>query len=482
VRTQRLDWSPKARQGRSRLYNLEPIGVGDAEVEAATSYIARLADAHCVRTQVLVVREILPRLGRSYLSKPTNGSVSAFWGKSNHTLNGTQALARDLIAVLATLTGRPDLRALTMLTWSDILPTRGLLRSHRAWCPACYGAWRATGSILYEPLLWSLATVTACPQHRRILSISCRCCGAGRTQSQLARNAHPGYCAECGSWLGVDPEADPCPDEIINPEEVHRQRWIRDNVGALLAAAPRLSEPPSRLRMAQAIATCVDGVTGGNAASFAALLEVPKNTLWGWQTGHVLPHLEALVDVTRRLDMSLPHLLIDEMPPTGSISTSSSQSYRQGRAPARCFDPSAARKALEAALVTQGPPPSMLAVARDSGWDARIMRRHFPGSCRQVSARYQAYQEERGRHTMDEIGDQVSRAVIQLFEAGVYPTQSRVERLMGRGGVFRHPSVRAVRVATLQRLGIDVHSIPDAPVGEPTGARSRRASALGVAG
>jgi hypothetical protein len=37
----------------SRLYPLEPIGVGTPLVESLTGYIARLAEAHCVSTGVL---------------------------------------------------------------------------------------------------------------------------------------------------------------------------------------------------------------------------------------------------------------------------------------------------------------------------------------------------------------------------------------------------------------------------------------------
>lgn len=454
---QRAGWSSKtSRIGkRSRLYNLEPVGIGTSEVEAATGYVARLADAHCVRTQALVTREILPHLDRRSLSKTTNGSVSAFWDKSNHTLNGTQGLARDLVAVLGALTARPELGALTLLTWADVLPTRGLLRAHRAWCPACYGMWRAAGLVVYEPLLWSLAVVTACPRHRRRLSMCCRRCGDGRTQPQLARNTRPGHCSECGGWLGVDPEAQLDADEVVVPEDLDRQRWVRENVGVLLAAAPHLSAPVPRARVAQAFATCVDGMTDGNAAALAALLNVPKNTLWGWQTGQVLPHLDALIDVCRRLHVSLPRFLLDEATPVGSISVSLAGSSRQTRATAQRFDVEVARGALESALAVDVPPPSTLAVARRLGGDVRIMRRHLPELCRQVSARYKAYEVERGRHALNEIGTEITEAVILLHEARVYPTQRRVERVTGKPGVFRHPSVRAVRVMTLQRLGID---------------------------
>ena len=54
---------------RSRLYPLVPVGVGTPYTESLTSYITRLADAHCVTTKVLVLRELFPRLNKLYLQR-----------------------------------------------------------------------------------------------------------------------------------------------------------------------------------------------------------------------------------------------------------------------------------------------------------------------------------------------------------------------------------------------------------------------------
>src|SRR2546429_97758 len=44
---------------RSRLYNLEPIGVGTAKVECLTSYISRLAEQHCLSTFAMLCEDEL---------------------------------------------------------------------------------------------------------------------------------------------------------------------------------------------------------------------------------------------------------------------------------------------------------------------------------------------------------------------------------------------------------------------------------------
>ena len=55
---------------RSRLYSLEPVGMGTPHVESLTSYIARLAEAHCVTPRILIEREI--SLLREKYSKQKN--------------------------------------------------------------------------------------------------------------------------------------------------------------------------------------------------------------------------------------------------------------------------------------------------------------------------------------------------------------------------------------------------------------------------
>src|SRR3982074_3360598 len=58
-------WAPalEAPPPRSRLYSLEPIGIGTPEVESLSSYLNRLAQAHCVTVSALIAHELLPHIG-----------------------------------------------------------------------------------------------------------------------------------------------------------------------------------------------------------------------------------------------------------------------------------------------------------------------------------------------------------------------------------------------------------------------------------
>ena len=138
---------------RSHLYPLKPIGIETPQVESLTSYISRLAEAHCLPMRKLVLHIILPLYGKSYLpSGAEDSNITAFW-KDSSAFNGTSTSAGELVGVLERLTNRDNLRFLTMLPWAEALSCRYLTRRTKAWCPFCYQEWQEEGRPIYDPLL-----------------------------------------------------------------------------------------------------------------------------------------------------------------------------------------------------------------------------------------------------------------------------------------------------------------------------------------
>src|SRR3954470_10698817 len=54
---------------RSRLFSLEPIGVGTRLVESLTGYVARLAEAHHLSVAILFGYELAPLACKEYLRR-----------------------------------------------------------------------------------------------------------------------------------------------------------------------------------------------------------------------------------------------------------------------------------------------------------------------------------------------------------------------------------------------------------------------------
>jgi hypothetical protein len=195
---------------RSRLYSLPPIGLGTPYVESLTSYITRLAEAHCVPPRELMVREVLPNIEASFKKKYSRGTLSAkrFHPEVTQTFNGSGKLAGLLVQALNSLTSRSDLQFLTMLPWSSVLLRDGNLRTGRAWCPKCYEEWQKKQMAVYEPLLWSLRAVTVCPLHEQVLHSRCPFEDCRGILPALAPQARPGMCSRCGRWLGISLRAE----------------------------------------------------------------------------------------------------------------------------------------------------------------------------------------------------------------------------------------------------------------------------------
>src|SRR5260370_8680003 len=125
---------------RSTLYAPAPIGGGTAFGGGWTSYLARLAEAHCVYPGVLLQQMIVPLM----TELETQGSETGehpLWrrdGSGSHLINVTGPRAHSALYALEMLTLRTDLRALALTALTERLPIRGLTRNTLAWWPASY--------------------------------------------------------------------------------------------------------------------------------------------------------------------------------------------------------------------------------------------------------------------------------------------------------------------------------------------------------
>jgi hypothetical protein len=106
---------------RSRLYHLEPIGIGTPYVESLTGYVQRIAHEHCVTVRRLTITEIAPLMGKE--AKLLDESISKVFGtgRDRTAFNGTGLMATNLVGAMSALTGRLDLRYLTLLPWAQVI-------------------------------------------------------------------------------------------------------------------------------------------------------------------------------------------------------------------------------------------------------------------------------------------------------------------------------------------------------------------------
>ena len=98
---------------RSRLYQIEPLGIGTPATECFTSYLARLAQSHCLRVGNLLLDYVLPYL-RGTGNDP-HRQYRCFALSRMKTAQSADVLAQDLVSALSALTFNQQIRWTTLL-------------------------------------------------------------------------------------------------------------------------------------------------------------------------------------------------------------------------------------------------------------------------------------------------------------------------------------------------------------------------------
>ncbi|WP_445636793.1 TniQ family protein [Nostoc sp. DSM 114161] len=312
---------------RSDLYSLEPIGVGTPYIESLTSYITRLAEAHCVPTGRLISAVIISPYREEDLSNTKQKNTYNLIGSPQHhrALNGIGIIANRLIDALESLTLRSDLRFLTMATWSEVISNRSLFRPSRAWCPICYEEWRETGKLIYEPLIWGLELVKICPIHYQFLQILCPHCG--KKLLSLEWHSRPGYCSKCQKWLGINSKLQFSINNVLSEEELFSQQSAIYNIKELITNAPEFLFPVNKERIKNFLTTLIKNFFNGNLQLFVNDIGISYVTVYKWYKGTTVPEISSILKISNFLGISLSDFLIKELNAVNF--TSFTQKYKQ---------------------------------------------------------------------------------------------------------------------------------------------------------
>jgi hypothetical protein len=428
---------------RSQLYPLPPRGLHTPLVESLSSYVCRLAHEHHVYPGTLIRYLIAPLIAKPYLVTGRSSSISGFLRLAT-PINGNSIMAQDWVRALTALTLRHDLRQLTLLAWSEALSERGLLQKTRHWCPACYAAWKEAHVPIYEPLLWMIEGVSACPVHRCALETHCPRCQ--QESSWLAWRARPGYCLLCGAWLGGAAAA---LGGTGGQERVRIAEWA----GAVFVYAATMTSPVPRVSFTTALASLVSRRMQGNVAAFARRVSVPKTTMWELAAGTFPPQLPLLLRLCLHLQVSLLDLLTGEGESTSAtLEPLPPPVERAMPHPRRVFEVDQIRRQLEAILAdTTSEPRSLRAVARDLGYPPKTLDTHLHDLCQAITRRYQAYRSAKGVERVETLRQQIRTAARELHAQGISLTYQHVGAALGAPGCFREKIAReALRQAEIE--------------------------------
>lgn len=497
---------------RSQLYSLSPAGAGTPTLESLTSYVIRLAQEHGLRPGVLIGKLIAPAIRPDFVYSNAESGIRAVWGgNSTQTsiLNGTGKTVVSVLEVLERLTLRSDLRALTVLPWSEVLASQGLLRQVKVWCPACYQVQHLTNSEAYDPLLWSFSSVAVCPvHHTRLLE---RCPHCGRIPSLLKSNSLAGHCAACNRWLGSPSSPEPLPEDELN-----WQLWVAQTIGQLIVAGTELHLSVPRSRIKDVLNLYINHVTGGNINAFARFLKQPETSFHNWVIGKTKPQLTQLLGMCLSLNTSLTNFLItpiselefnelipivvppaqrakkqnrlnrpqamrvlqnalEEYPPPSfqavverlnshratlnvwvpDLCRSISERHKQYKFNQKIAE---TRDFLQAVIDRdESPPPSLMEIARRlkiTGYPY-FFRAHCSDLCDAISARHSQYEKDESERRKKEICQEVRQVALSLHQRGIKPTSGKVSKLLTKPGVLIREPVRTEFKKVRRELGYE---------------------------
>lgn len=295
---------------RSYLYHLLPVGLGSAAIESLTSYLARLAAAHDISSGTLLTREILPKVREEFRRHDYRAvhEIESTFLYEAHTLNGVGQRSQDWVYGLERLTGVRGLQCLTMGAWRQVISGVGLLRRRRAWCPLCFDDWRCSNQPVYEPLLWALKEVSACPTHGCPLVDRCPHCG--RDQHVISAKVKPGHCCRCRRWLGMKTAA------TDTPGDIGVSVALAESIGELVSIAPTLAQPPGCEALLHNLKLCIEELADGSMSRFVAATGVSFDTMadWGRLPGEMrpahssMPYLHAGRHISSAVRLRAAHL------------------------------------------------------------------------------------------------------------------------------------------------------------------------------
>jgi len=414
---------------RSRLFSVPPAGVGTSQQESLISLLVRTANAHSVNPRELISK-VFPIVDPAILEL----AYSTFFTRYAGTINGLGRYAQIFVTAMEKLSGQTGLSQATMLPWRDLLPHngQGLLARHPRWCPVCLFQQRLRGEEAVIPLIWSLEVVQICVTHQRYLESQCPHCR--RYQPFLPRYPDLAVCDFCHHSLVADLTL--TKDSGREPPG-KQEYWVAEAVGDMLA---RQSEEEGNTTAACFRAVVLEQVAAsadGNRAAFCRVVGLRGDALNGWINKGERPSMSQLLKVCYGMRvMPADVFLMTGQTSVGSTLHPPAQALKK-RAPCPRLTPNR-RVDLEVLMraqleSTECPPVSKIAAGL--GLAARCLRYWFPELCRQVTARNRAHLGLRSAELRAKQCLRVAGIVLQLREAGEYPSFRKVNSLLRQEGM-----------------------------------------------
>lgn len=423
--SQTFEWfndSPPDMPVRSRLNPLRPIGRGTGLVQSLPSYIHHLAASHRLPTWTLVCRIIAPQFSRKTVATK-HGHCDLFGNMGASTLGNNQTAA-EAVGIVEELTSVAGLDALTLLKFGKSV-AGPLIRPKQAWCSECLSEFQEKKHGVYQPLLWSIRDVNACPLHGVELKTRCSVCA--KEHKPLTRYAWNGCCPRCNNRLGGNRETQPATDWEVR---------VAQTAADAIVGVQELECPAESTYFAANMEKLCLSFADGNLSKLGRQIQIHHSNIRDWIVLKQLPSLSSLLRLSAVFGVPVTDWVTKSIEFTAT-SFSALDSAAPKRPLRRCHLP-AVRAKLEFLINTDQFPPSSLAeICRGLGTEQSFIARKYPDLARTLIDRRAQYLTIK-----KQIGRQFTRLLVEstfnkLLCDGIRPTATQMAKALPRGIVLR---------------------------------------------
>jgi DNA-binding XRE family transcriptional regulator len=412
---------------RSILLCIEPIGIGTAAVESLSSYISRVAAAHCITTGTLFSKVLFPYLNKKYMNHIIAHGGNGFYD-SAHIINGFSNAAEEFINMMCDLTGNSLLAHLTLSRYKYILTNRGLLRRNKVWCPACLQEMKDNKIEIYEPLIWMINAVNVCLIHQLKLRNQCNYCF--KASMVMNRKSRSGYCTNCSSWLGqnnlsIQQIEDWELAKVIMAEEILSSNKQFRNSGI----------PYSLKKL-----VCI--FANSNITEFAKKIGVPKTTFWGWYNSKNIPSLEDVMRICNKFGIGIFDFYSNQFHFEKPTVTLAKRKRKINKVLTITPLIDVGKNAKKIVLDQSTAAINVISLAKRLHCNKKTLYKYFGDLCKTQSIKNKKYIRQKQIERIQMINKQVESTFKTLIDSGNLPTTRRIEEKIIRPAIFKEVSIR----------------------------------------
>lgn len=410
---------------RSILYSIDPMGVGTPDCESLSSYINRLAQAHCISAPKLIETVILP--ASDYLQQAKQQErikICDYWRRP---CNGTVRIARLFVQALEKLTLRTDIANLTMLPWHKAIDPagKGLLKHDKSWCPLCYEEQRTIQEPVHDKLLWHIEHTEKCIRHNAFLASKCPSCMS--SQQFFTSYTKLGHCSRCGQWLGRSSSHQN--HSIASSYKTRigdNDNWFETSIGEMISCSPRLPLDFNSSYFYTAMKRIIE-TTGGKSSQLSRTINFNEATLSQWIREKNTARLDLLVDFCYRIKVTPANFLLHnfqiEMLPLSDTPKMIWMNYYENKPGSL---PSIKNILIQ--YLESTPPLSMHAISKQIRIGVGFLSYHWPDLVRKISKRFLQNLKKERQQKREAVKNATKSVIESLFEKGLPPSKRLVRQ------------------------------------------------------